>query len=195
MLRNALKGRFTTFDIFAPEIGVRSENKTLCGALLTVALLVFVIQFFMIQFHILLQRDGYSVHFKYIKNYYGLEYLNLVTGEVNEEFNYPFRFMITAIDNETGRLPPDLNELGEFKLYLWEYEFDIEHPEDKPSSNFTEILTQPCTKEHVAAFDPSAQDGEILIDLNWNLCPVDGQKVPLEGRLDEFKRSTLLIEF
>jgi hypothetical protein len=143
----------------------------------------------------MLQRDGYVVHFKYIKNYYGLEYLDLVTGEVNEDFNYPFRFMITAIDNETGRLPPDLDELGEFKLYLWQYRFDVEHPDDKPSSNRTEIFTQPCTKEQKKAFDPSAADGEVLIDLNWTVCPVDGQKVPLEGRLDEFRRSTLLIEF
>ena len=135
------------------------------------------------------------MHFKYIKNYYKTEFLNLKTGAVNEDFNYPFRFMVTAIDNETGRLPPDLDQLGEFKVFLWDYRFDITHPEDKPISNRTEIHTQRCTPEQIKKFDASAKDGEVLIDLEWLLCPVDGQDVPLEGRLDEFQRSTLLIEF
>jgi hypothetical protein len=43
MMRSALRGHVSNFDIFAPEIGVKSENKTICGALLTLMLLVFVI--------------------------------------------------------------------------------------------------------------------------------------------------------
>jgi hypothetical protein len=75
-----------------------------------------------------------------VKDYYGQERLNLVTGEKNEAFSYPFRFMITAIDNETGLLPKDLDELGEFKIFLRDYEFDVKNPEARTSSNFTEIL-------------------------------------------------------
>ena len=74
---------------------------------------MFFTQYFIIQFNIFYERDGYQVHFKYIKNFYKDEHLNLSTGAFHHEYDeYPFRFMITAIDNETGRLPPDLYQLG-----------------------------------------------------------------------------------
>ena len=54
MVRKALGGRSTKFDIFALEIVVKLENKTACGAILTLIVMIFVLQYFVTQFHSLI---------------------------------------------------------------------------------------------------------------------------------------------
>ena len=67
-------------------------------------------------------------------------------------YNYPFRFILTAIDTETGQTPEDLEQLGTFRFRIWEYIFDADEEDSLPETTFTEIKTQKCTDEQLEAF-------------------------------------------
>ena len=148
-----MKNHFLSFDFFGQNYQVQSETRSCCGAVFGLAIFLATLQYAVIQFTSLYLRDGYSVNYDQKDNFYRDEHLELTVGERNEEQNYPFNLMLTALDTETGRYPEDLSSLGQLKIRLWEHSFKVDEGQDVPINNYQDILYEKCSRDQIEQFD------------------------------------------
>lgn len=126
-----------------------AEKKSYCGALLGGIVLAIVAGYFFNNLTKVYLENGYSIITRTDDSFYEDEPLKIVVGKPEtNEYEYPFRFILTGFDTETGKYPADVQYLGIPGIYIWEYHFDPKTM-DAPISKKTPVPSNFCSSEAI----------------------------------------------